>query len=299
MNRLPVYHVDAFTSEAFAGNPAGVIPDAATLTVQQMQKIANELNLPESAFLVPSRHPDADFRIRYFSPTTEIPFCGHATVASTWILATEYGWLEKAERIVFETNVGLVPVSLETQGNRLVQVTMTQISPSVREIDVNPSEVARLVGIQPQDLDDRYPMKLASTGGLHLLVPVRTQQAIDQAQPILNELAALNSEHSITTTHLFTWDAPDGYGLYTRDFAPAIGIPEDPVTGAANGALAGYLALEGVLAAGKTHELVVGQGHAMGRPGTLYVSVDTTGDIPVIRVAGKAHVTIAGQLLLG
>lgn len=217
MNRLPVYHVDAFTSEAFAGNPAGVIPDATTLTVQQMQKIANELNLPESAFLIPSSHPDADFRIRYFSPTTEIPFCGHATVASTWILATEYGWLEKAERIVFETNVGLIPVSLETKGGRLEQVTMTQISPSAREIDVNPTDVARLVGIQPQDLDDRYPMKLASTGSMHLLVPVRTQQAIDQAQPILAELAELNSKHSITTTHLVTWDAPEGYTMYTRD----------------------------------------------------------------------------------
>lgn len=298
MNRLPVYHVDAFTNEAFAGNPAGVVPDAATLTVQQMQKIANELNLPETAFLSPSSLPDADFRIRYFSPTTEIPFCGHATVASAWILAAEYGWLEKAERVMFETNVGLIPVSLEAQEGRLEQVTMTQISPRVNEMDVNPAEVARLVGVKPEDLDDRYPMKLASTGSLHLLVPVRTRQAIDQAQPLLTELAALNSTYSITTTHLFTWDAPDGYALYTRDFAPAVGIPEDPVTGAANGALAGYLALEGILVAGKTHELVVGQGHAMGRPGTLYITVDTSKDTPVIRVGGKAHVTIAGQLLL-
>jgi trans-2,3-dihydro-3-hydroxyanthranilate isomerase len=292
---LSVYHVDAFTDEAFAGNPAGVIPDAASLTVQQMQKIANELNLPESAFLMPSSHPEADFRIRYFTPTTEIDFCGHATVGSSWILATEYGWLEKAERIVFETNVGLIPVTLESEAGLLKQVTMTQISPSVREIAVNPAEVARLVGIQPQDIDDRYVIKLASTGGLHLLVPVRSRTAIDQAQPELSELAAMNKANGITTTHLFTWDAPPGYDLYTRDFAPAIGIPEDPVTGAANGALAGYLALEEILDAGRAVQLVVGQGHAIGRPGTLYITVDTTGAKPVIRVAGKAHVTIAGQ----
>jgi trans-2,3-dihydro-3-hydroxyanthranilate isomerase len=298
MKTMKVYHVDAFTKESFAGNPAGVIPEAGTLTVQQMQKIANELNLPESAFLMPTDHPGADFRIRFFSPTTEIDFCGHATVGSSWLLATEYGWLEKGNRIVFETNVGLIPVALEQVDGKLQRVTMTQIEPSVKEIDLNREGVARMVGIRPEDLDDRYPMKLASTGGIHLLVPVRTRAAVDQAEPLLTELGAMNRECKITTTHLFTWDAPEGYDLYTRDFAPGIGIPEDPVTGAANGALAGYLALEGILAAGQKHELVVGQGHAIGRPGTLYITVDTTANAPVIRVAGEANITIAGELRL-
>lgn len=298
MKTLRVYHVDAFTRESFTGNPAGVIPEAGTLTVQQMQKIANELNLPESAFLMPTDHPEADFRIRFFSPTTEIDFCGHATVGSSWLLATEYGWLEKGNRIVFETNVGLIPVVFEQVDGKLQRVTMTQIEPSVKEIDLDREAVARMVGIRPEDLDDRYPMKLASTGGIHLLVPVRTRAAVDQAEPLLTELGTMNRECKITTTHLFTWDAPEGYDLYTRDFAPGIGIPEDPVTGAANGALAGYLALEGILAAGQKHELVVGQGHAIGRPGTLYITVDTTANAPIIRVAGEANITIAGELRL-
>ena len=298
MKAVKVYHVDAFTRKPFAGNPAGVIPDASTLTLPQMQQIANELNLPESAFLLPSSHPEADYRIRYFSPTVEINFCGHATVASTWVLATEFGWLEKGKRIVFETNVGLIPVELEAQDGQLQRVTMTQITPSVKEIALDPAAVARMVGIDTDDIDDRYPMKLASTGGLHLLVPVLTKEAINQAVPSLAELAAMNQEHGITTTHLFSWDAPDGYNLYTRDFAPAIGIAEDPVTGAANGALAGYLALENLLPAGAKHHLVVGQGHAINRPGTLYITIDTSAQDPVIRVAGEAHITIAGELRL-
>lgn len=298
MKAVKVYHVDAFTSKPFAGNPAGVIPDASTLTLPQMQQIANELNLPESAFLLPSSHPEADYRIRYFSPTVEINFCGHATVASTWVLATEFGWLEKGKRIVFETNVGLIPVELEAQDGQLQRVTMTQITPSVKDIALDPAVVARMVGIRTDDIDDRYPMKLASTGGLHLLVPVQTKEAINQAVPSLAELAAMNQEHGITTTHLFSWDAPDGYNLYTRDFAPAIGIAEDPVTGAANGALAGYLALENLLPAGAKHHLVVGQGHAINRPGTLYITIDTSAQDPVIRVAGEAHITIAGELRL-
>ncbi|MDF2680847.1 MAG: hypothetical protein K0R47_2037 [Brevibacillus sp.] len=298
MKLVNVYHVDAFTQDPFTGNPAGVVPDADTLTVQQMQRIANELNLPESAFLMPSEHPEADFRIRYFTPTTEINFCGHATVGSSWLLATERGWLEKGRPIVFETNVGLIPVALDIEAGQLQKVTMTQIAPSVQDIDVNREEVARMVGIRPEDLDDRYPMKLASTGGLHLLVPVRTHEAIDRAVPLLSELEALNKQHRITTTHLFSWNAPEGYDVYTRDFAPAIGIPEDPVTGAANGALSGYLALEGFLEKGKVHHLVIGQGHAIGRPGTLYATVEHTGELPVIHVGGAAHVTIAGQLRL-
>lgn len=298
MKLVNVYHVDAFTQDSFAGNPAGVVPDADTLTVQQMQQIANELNLPESAFLMASDHPEADFRIRYFTPTTEINFCGHATVGSTWLLATERGWLEKGRPIVFETNVGLIPVTLDVEDGQLKKVTMTQIAPSVREIELDQAEVARMVGIRPEDLDDRYPMKLASTGGLHLLVPVRTYEAIDRAVPLFPELEALNRKHQITTTHLFTWNGPEGYDVYTRDFAPAIGIPEDPVTGAANGALAGYFALEGILEKGSVHHLVVGQGHAIQRPGTLYVTVEMTGETPVIRVGGAAHVTIAGQLRL-
>ncbi|WJQ83377.1 PhzF family phenazine biosynthesis protein [Brevibacillus brevis] len=296
MNHVSVYHVDAFTREPFAGNPAGVISEAGTLTLHQMQKIANELNLPESAFLMPSDHPEADFRIRYFSPSVEIDFCGHATVGSAWLLATERGWLEKGSRIVFETNVGLIPVQLVMEDGQLQRVEMTQIKPSVKEIDLDSEEIARLVGITLADLDDRYPMKLASTGNRHLLVPVRTRQAIDTAQPLLASLAEMNRQHGITTTHLFTWDAPEGYDLYTRDFAPAIGIAEDPVTGAANGALAGYLALEELLPAGQVTELVIGQGHAIDRPGKLYVTVDRSGGEPVIRVAGEAHLTIAGQM---
>jgi trans-2,3-dihydro-3-hydroxyanthranilate isomerase len=103
MKQIRVYHIDAFTKNPFEGNPAGVIPDASDLTETQMQKIANELNLPESAFLQPPTNPKADFRVRYFTPQEEINFCGHATVGSAWLLATEYGWGEKADHIVFET----------------------------------------------------------------------------------------------------------------------------------------------------------------------------------------------------
>jgi PhzF family phenazine biosynthesis protein len=147
-------------------------------------------------------------------------------------------------------------------------------------------------------LDDRFPIKLANTGNWHLIVPVKTHQAIDAARPRQDELALLNKKHTISTTHLFTFDAKPGFDLYTRDFAPAVGIPEDPVTGAANGALAGYLMLEGILSKDKTHRLTIGQGDAIGRPGRLFVNIIPGESEIIIKVGGVAHVTLEGILRL-
>ncbi|WP_438498268.1 PhzF family phenazine biosynthesis protein [Paenibacillus sp. IHBB 3054] len=98
MKQIRVYHVDAFTPNPFEGNPARVVPDASHLT-KQIQKIANQLNLPETAFILPAADPKANFRIRYFTPQEEIRFCGHATVASVWLLVNKYGWAEKTDSI--------------------------------------------------------------------------------------------------------------------------------------------------------------------------------------------------------
>lgn len=296
MKQIPVYHIDAFTDVSFGGNPAGVIPKAENLTVEEMQKIANELNLPESAFLLPSSHPNADFKVRYFTPIEEINFCGHATVGLSWLLGTKYNWLDKVEQIVFETNVGLIPVKWIKENNQLVSVSMTQIKPKVKEIEIDKDLIAQLVGIQVSDVDERYPIKLSNTGNWHLLVPVKSREAIDLAEPQLKKLGSLNREHNISTTHLFTFDTNEEFDMYTRDFAPGIGIDEDPVTGAANGALAGYLVLEGILSKNQTHQLKIGQGHAIGRPGTLYITINSNNNEPIIKVAGSAVITIEGNI---
>ena len=296
MKQLEIYHIDAFTNVSFGGNPAGVIPDANRLTEVEMQKIAGEVNLPESAFLLAPTHPEADYKVRYFTPTEEIDFCGHATVALSWLLATKFGRLEKADQIVLETNVGLIPVKWLKEGNRLARVSMTQVPPKTKEIEVDFDRLARLVGIKAEDRDDRYPVKLGSTGNWHLFIPVKSRDAIDGAAPDYKELASFNREYNITTTHLFTTDTNGEFDLYTRDFAPAIGISEDPVTGAANGALAGYLYLEGFLSKEVPTELKVGQGHAIGRPGTLYITVNPKQDSASIEVAGSAVITIEGRL---
>ncbi|WP_462409801.1 PhzF family phenazine biosynthesis protein [Neobacillus sp. Marseille-QA0830] len=298
MRKIPVYHIDAFTSEPFSGNPAGVVLEAEKLTENEMQKIANELSLPESAFLMPSEHPEADFKVRFFTPTEEINFCGHATVGLSWLLATEFDYLQKNDQVIFETNIGLIPVKWIMEDDQLVRVSMTQNAPSVKESQFDSQRMAELIGIDAKELDDRYLIKIGNTGNNHLLVPVKSRKAIESAEPMLKELAAMNREYQISTTHLFTFDTNEEFDVYTRGFGPGVGINEDPVTGSANGALAGYFYLEGIIAKNQKHQLKIGQGHAMGRPGTLFVTVTPKQESAIIEVAGSAIITINGNLVM-
>ncbi|MGE7988170.1 PhzF family phenazine biosynthesis protein [Lysinibacillus fusiformis] len=296
--KVEFFYVDAFTTETFGGNPAGVIPNAENLTDEDMQKIANELNLSETAFLLPTSNADANYKIKYFTPTKEVDFCGHATLGTAWLMATKCNWMDKDDKVVFESNIGLIPVKWLMENNQLTRVSMTQVRPQVKSIDISPAVVANLVGIHETDIDDRYPIKIANTGVPHLMVPVKTRQAIDQAEPKLNELKKMNNDFNISTTHLFTFDTNGQFDIYTRDFCPNIGIDEDPVTGAANGALGGYLYLENILAQQERHQLMIGQGHAINRPGILYVTITPDTENAVIEVAGAAVVSIEGKIFV-
>ncbi len=299
MKKIQVYHVDAFTDQIFGGNAAGVVPEAVGLNEHDMQKIARELNLSETAFLFPSNDRNYDYVVRYFTPSREIDFCGHATVGLSWVMAMEYGWMEKASQIRLKTNIGIVPVEWSMQEKKLNSVVMTQVAPKTKQFKVDKEEICRVVGINPMDIDDKYPIKLAYTGNWHLLIPVKNSKAIDASVPIFEELKDLNLKLDVVTTHLFSFNSFDErYKIYTRDFTPAIGIAEDPVTGAANGALAGYLVLENILDPKIDHEFTIGQGHAAGRPRELTIKIIAGKTNPTIKVGGKAIISINGTINL-
>ncbi|WP_026671995.1 PhzF family phenazine biosynthesis protein [Alkalihalobacterium bogoriense] len=289
---MKVFHVDAFTEEKFSGNPAGVVPEATTLTKNQMQQIAREVHLSETAFLMPTTNGNADFRILYFTPQTEIDFCGHATLAAAWIVATETEWQKESVR--FETNIGIVPVEFTFEDQKLLQAYMTQAKPKTKDLKIDIDELASILGLQKTDFDQTIPIKLASTGNWHLLVPVKTRKAIENAVPNFSLLRKHNENKNIITTHLFTFDCDiEGCLLYTRDFAPAVGIDEDPFTGSANGALAGYLALEAFEQVNR-NSYIIAQGHKVGRPGYCHVTIENNGNQPTVKIGGAAVKTISG-----
>ncbi|WP_043932012.1 PhzF family phenazine biosynthesis protein [Bacillus sp. EB01] len=298
MREISVYHVDAFTTEKFGGNTAGVVLDAEKLSEDEMQSIAKELNLPESVFLLPATNEENDYKVKYFTPTEEINFCGHATVGLTWLLATEFGLAEKKEGIALETNIGKVPVVWHKENGKIIDVEMTQVSPKTQDFTIDLEELSQLIGVKTESIDPTYPIKLANTGNWHLLVPMKNQMDIDNAMPDFAALGKHNREHNISTTHLYTFYTSKECDLYTRDFAPGIGIPEDPVTGAANGALAGFLYLENIIPQSVTTHLKIAQGDVIRRPGLLYVTIIPNESEPVIKVAGAATITIRGTLTI-
>ncbi len=276
MKSYPVYLVDAFTARPFGGNPAGVVLDARGMAEAQMLLVARELKHSETAFVLPSR--TADYRVRFFTPTQEVDLCGHATVASAWVLASE-GRL-KAGRARQETNVGVLELDIDRE-----RVLMEQAPPRVEPAGVDPGDLAAILGVPA--IDAARPLQKAYTGNWTLIVPMPDERAINLCQPKFTELAALSLELGVTSIHLFTLE-PDGT-LYSRCFAPAVGVNEDPVTGTANGALGGYLVLNGIA---RGPRFRARQGDAMGRPGELEVYATAK----EVRVGGKAVILSRGSI---
>jgi trans-2,3-dihydro-3-hydroxyanthranilate isomerase len=273
---FPVYHVDAFTDHPFGGNPAGVVLDAEGMTPAQMQLVARELGHPETAFVHPSK--EADYRIRFFTPAREVDLCGHATIAAAWVLSSE-GRLKRG-RVRQETNLGVLNLDVDRD-----RVMMDQVPPTIEAVELNRIDLASILGIEA--IDPELPVQKASTGTWSLIVPMAGQREINLCQPRFTELAALNLELGVLGTHLFTIE--EGGTLYARHFAPACGVNEDPVTGTANGALGGYLVLNGI-APGP--EFRVRQGDALGRPGELTVHATAR----EVRVGGRAVILSRGSI---
>ena len=306
METIRVLQVDAFTTEPLAGNPAGVVPDADGLTADQMQRVARELNLSETAFLLES--DVADRRLRYFTPTTEVDLCGHATIGSLAFLADE-GRVDPGTSTL-ETNVGVLELELEADGT----VWMAQERPTIREVDLEYDRVADALGVDRSALEavgTALPLAVASTGLPFLVVPVAYLADVRNADPDLAAIEALSTDVGATGVYLFSFEtlAADST-LHGRMFAPAAGVPEDPVTGTASGAVGAYLERHGALetpdsdeferaaavdadATPASEELRLEQGHFVDRPGLVRVSV---GD--EIRVGGRGVVALDGRLVV-
>ncbi|GAB7090309.1 PhzF family phenazine biosynthesis protein [Halorubrum luteum] len=283
--------VDAFTDEPLAGNVAGVVPNAEGLSDDQMERIAAELGASETAFLTESSAgSDADRRIRYFSPTTEVDLCGHATIASYATLVADDALAPGEETL--ETNVGELTVTADDDGT----VWMRQQPPTVRRVDVEHGRLGAALGVDPAALRDvgaDLPAAVASTGLPFLIVPVNFLERLGEADPETDAVVALSEEFDVAGVYAFTFDALDADAtLHGRAFVPALGVDEDPVTGTASGACAAYLREVAAFDGEFPEELRLEQGHFLDRPGSVRVRLD--GDD--VRVGGRATVSLDGEI---
>lgn len=295
-----IHQVDAFTSERFAGNPAGVVSNADGLTETQMQAIARELKNSETAFVFSPTAADHDVGIRFFTPTTEVPSCGHATIAAHYVRALE---LRLPTCIVMQKiGIGILPVEVQKHDDQY-RIVMTQgpieFSPPLPDEARN--AVLAALGLAEADVNPRCPVQIVSTGHSKVLIGINRRDVLDSLQPDLARLARLSSIIGCNGYFVFTLD-PDSVDVlaHGRMFAPAIGIPEDPVTGNANGPLGAYLVRHRLARTDRdTLRFSAAQGEAMGRPGTVDVEVAIASGNPVrVKVGGRAIVVFETEMRL-
>lgn len=281
--------VDAFTDEPMAGNPAGVLPDASDLSEDQMQAIAAELGASETTFVIPSE--DADRRLRYFTPEREVDLCGHATIAAHAYLF-ERAVIDDGTHTL-ETDAGTFEIELTIDGT----VWMEQANAEAWQVDVSHEEAAEALGVDVASLRDvgaDVPIGRASTGMPFLMVPINYFEHLSDASPDMAAIEELCERADCEGLYAFTFDTLDNEStVHARAFVPLAGIPEDPVTGTAAGALGAYLRRHNAMD-GEFDEILVEQGHFLDRPGTVRVQSD--GD--EVRVGGRAVTTFDGDLVI-
>ena len=301
--------VDVFTDRAFNGNPLAVFLDARRLDDALMQQIAREMNLSETVFLFPPSRPDCAAALRIFTPAREVPFAGHPTVGTAWVLAAHGMAPEGAARFVLEEKIGPVPVELEGDPARPDFIWMTHPGATFDPALENRDAVARALGLAEADLLPGAPIQPGSTGNKFLFVPLRDKAAVDQA--VLDIRALLEAMGNLPHLGIFVF-APDldcaagdrtagdpaAGRVYSRMFAPhTSGVPEDPATGSASGPLGAYLVLNGLVGKGAEVRIVSEQGTKMGRQSFLHIRLAMQGEaITGIRVGGGVVPVLEGEL---
>ncbi|MEU0027026.1 PhzF family phenazine biosynthesis isomerase [Streptomyces sp. NPDC006335] len=279
--RPEILRYTAFSSSPEGGNPAGVVLDASTLDDGDMLAIAAELGYSESAFLTAPpeglKGPEGrTFSIRYFSPKAEVPFCGHATVATALALAERIGPGE----LVLATPAGTVPVSVAEEGGTL-RATLTSVEPHVEEIsDADLTEALAALDWPATDLDPAFPPRIAFAGARHLVLAAATRARLAELAYDFARLEALMHRLDLTTVQLVWRESSTVF--HVRDPFPVGGVVEDPATGAAAAAFGAYARELGLVP--EDAVLTLRQGEDLGRPGELTVTL-SAGD-PRVRVGG-------------
>ncbi len=302
--------MDVFTGDAFSGNPLAVFPEAAGLSDEVMLKIAREMNLSETVFVLESEKPDVLRRLRIFTPTREIPFAGHPVVGTWNALAREgvvplpeggSGW----QRIHHEVGIGVLPVEIEFKDGAPVQVVMTQGKFTILdEVDDGheQAEIARALGLAREDLDESLPIQMITTGLSIMAVPIRSLADLRSCRVNAALLAEIYTRKSATGCLAFTRETIEigASRAHARFFAPADNISEDPATGSACGALGGYLVHHAALTLepeNGRYRFVIEQGDFINRASRINLDVKGAPQaVEEVKVGGPSVLVARGEV---
>jgi trans-2,3-dihydro-3-hydroxyanthranilate isomerase len=299
-------HLDVFTNHLFGGNQLAVFLDGRGLATDQMQAIAKEMNFSETTFVLPPEDDDTDARVRIFTPGDELPMAGHPTIGTTFALARSGVLAPDRKRVVFGLGIGPTPVSLTWKEGLLAFAWMTQRPPVFGEPVGDRGLAAAALGLPPSAITSTgLPVQVVTCGVPFVFVPVATRRAVDSVAVERAALASLLQAAGGEAHGVFVFspergrDKADRSTVYSRMFAPDLGVGEDPATGGASGPLGCYLVRHKVVPPEKAEGMLSLQGAKMGRPSHVHISIGVEGrEIASVRVGGESVVAGEGTLYI-
>ena len=300
--RLNYHLLDVFTDRQFGGNQLAVFPDPPDdLPAKTMQKIAKELNLSETTFVLPSTDPDCDCRLRIFTPAAELPMAGHPTVGAAYMLARlgALGKISDGKKVVFEEGVGPIAVTIRAdEKGEPTEVWMKQPLPQFLDVYEDRASMAEILSLNAADLKSNSPMQVVSSGLPFLFVVLNSLDAVRRIVFRLDKwsesLAGTSAQNVFVTS---SETAREDSTVHSRMFAPALGVNEDPATGSASGPLGAYLLKYGLVQSG---DMVSEQGFEIGRPSFICIKVRRNeSEFSEVSIGGQCVYVGYGTLVIG
>lgn len=295
---MKFYTLDVFTDKPFSGNPLAVFPHCEELSSQRMQNIAREFNFSETVFVFPPSNPEANFDLRIFTPGGEIPFAGHPTIGTAFLLAY-LGMIHLTDdttEIIFHELVGNIPVTIYSQYKEVIATELSASNPPEFYDDIpSKSALGEVLSLSEADLSDRYTPQGVSCGLPFLIIPLNSLSALKKAQ--LNLTSWQRNLSNYIAPHVYPCYQMEEFRWQVRMFAPSLNISEDPATGSAATAFAGYLATYQPEKDGSWQWLIE-QGLEINRPSKIIASASKKDNlITQIKVRGESVIITEGVLV--
>ncbi len=294
----PIRTVDVFTEARFAGNQLAVVLGADRIPPERMQDIAREMNLSETTFVMKPHKAENTASVRIFTPAAELPFAGHPTVGTAWVLWKE-GLAAASGSVVLEEGVGPVSVRAEPRAGGSTRFWMTHPPVTLGEVRGDRDRIATAIGLEVSALADKAPVQVASTGVPFLFVCLRSVADVDRAR---SDRALLTEALGEGGHAIFLFAVAGDRRLYSRMFAPhSLGITEDPATGSASGPLGAFAVHHGLIARAASVAITSEQGTLMGRRSLVHIALEYSGDheLPArVEVGGDVVPVISGEITI-
>lgn len=295
MKGLTFYIVDVFAEQKYAGNQLAVFRNAQGLPSEEMQKIAKEIGFSETTFVLSDASCEGGYDVRIFTPAAEVPFAGHPTLGTAYVIRREILG-QSVDHVNLNLKVGQIPVAFEAQSGGEKIPWMTPKEASFHEV-FDAKEIAPLLRVRPEDIDEDFPIETVTTGLPFVFVPMRSLDAVKRAAAVRDAWLGWVKDKQAKMVMVFCRQAEEpGNHIHARVFADCYGIVEDPATGSANSCLAAYLVKHRYFDDDKI-DIRVEQGYEIGRPSRIYLRARELDGRIHVQVGGRVFVVMEGKLL--